>query len=84
MKSSYLNLAASEKGLGVTERALKAAELNYEAARERFNVGSATLLDVQTANNQLITARINRIGAVYTYYDARTLVEFATGLFRER
>lgn len=84
VKSSYLNLAASEKGLGVTERALKAAELNYEAARERFNVGSATLLDVQTANNQLITARINRIGAVYTYYDARTLVEFATGLYRER
>jgi len=84
VKSSYLNLAASEKGLGVTERALKAADLNYEAARERFNVGSATLLDVQTANNQLITARINRIGAVYTYYDARTLVEFATGLFRER
>lgn len=84
VKSSYLNLAASEKGLDITERALKAAELNYQAARERFNVGSSTLLDVQTANNQLITARINRIGAVYTYYDARTLVEFATGLFRER
>ena len=35
------------------------------------------------ALKQEITARINRVTAVYAYLDARTYVEFATGLFRE-
>jgi outer membrane protein TolC len=37
------------------------------------------MLDVQTANNQLITAQINRISAVFTYHAAVAAVEFAIG-----
>lgn len=81
--NAYLTLASAEKSLSITERALKSATTSMDAMQERFNVGGATLLDVQTANNQLITARINRVAAVYSYLDARTLVEFATGLYGE-
>lgn len=83
VRNAYLTLGAAEKGLDVTERAMKSATTSMDAMQERFNVGGATLIDVQTANNQLITARINRVTAVYAYLDARALVEFATGLFGE-
>lgn len=83
VRSAYLQLAAAEKGLDITERALKSAETSFEAMQERFNVGGAQLVEVQQANYQLITARINRVTAVYAYLDARTFVEFATGLFGE-
>jgi outer membrane protein len=81
IRSAYLQLAAAEKGLEITDRALRAALTNFNAVQERFNVGSATLLDVQTANNQLITARVNRVTAVYAYHDAATYVEFTIGTF---
>ncbi len=83
VRRAYLQLQASEKGLDITERALKSAVTNFDAMQERFNVGGAQLVEVQQANYQLITARINRVTAVYAYLDARTYVEFATGMFRE-
>lgn len=81
IRSAYLQLAAAEKGLDITSRALKAALTNFNAVQERFTVGSATLLDVQTANNQLITARVNRVTAIYAYHDAATFVEFTIGTY---
>ncbi len=84
IRSAYLQLGAAEKGLEITERALKAALTNFNAVQERFNVGSATLLDVQTANNQLITARVNRVTAIYAYHDAATFVEFTIGTYGDQ
>ena len=84
VQSALLALSASEKQLEITARTLKAAELNDTAARERFAVGAATQFDVLQANNQLITARINRITAVYSYLDARFLAEFASGELAQR
>lgn len=83
VRSAYLQLTAAEKGLEITQRALRSAQTSFEAMQERFNVGGAQLVEVQQANTQLITARINRVTAVYAYLDARTYVEFATGLFGE-
>jgi outer membrane protein len=79
IRSAYLQLTSAEKGLDVTARALSFATFNADAVRERYNVGASTMLDVQTANNQLITAQINRISAVFTYHAAVTAVEFAIG-----
>lgn len=84
IRSAYLQLIAAEKGLEITTRAIAAATVNYDAVSQRFAVGAATLIDVQTANNQLVTARINRITAVYAYYDASAFVEFTTGMFGEK
>ena len=84
IRSSYLQLVAAEKGLEITDRAMKSAVINFNAVQERFNVGSATLLDVQTANNQLITARVNRVTAFYAFHDAATYVEFTVGTYGDQ
>lgn len=83
VRRAYLQLAAAEKGLQISNRALVSAKTSFDAMQERFNVGGAQLVEVQQANFQFITARINRVTAVYAYLDARTYVEFATGLFGE-
>ena len=83
VRSAYLQLAAAEKGLDISDRALKSARTSFDAMQERFNVGGAQLVELQQANYQLTTATINRVTAVYAYLDARTFVEFATGLFGE-
>ncbi|NQW30431.1 MAG: TolC family protein [Ignavibacteria bacterium] len=84
IRNAYLQLGLAEKGIDITQRALSAATRSFDAMQARFDVGSANLIDVQQVNNQLITARINRVTAVYAYLDARTFVEFTTGNFKER
>jgi outer membrane protein len=84
VQAAMLSLSAAEKQLDITARGLTSAELNDKAARERYAVGAATQFDVLQANTQLITARINRITAVYTYYDARFQAEFASGIVDQR
>jgi outer membrane protein len=84
LQTAILGLDAAERQLEISQRALVAADLNYRAASERFAVGAADQLDVLTANTQLVTARINRIRAVYNYFDARFQAEFAAGLAPER
>jgi len=80
VQSSLLALTAAERQIDISQRGIAAADLSYKAAYERFTVGAATLVDVQIANNQLITARINRITAIYAYLDAKFQAQFASGL----
>jgi outer membrane protein TolC len=74
-----LNLYSAEKQLEITNRSIIAANQNFESAKERFEVGTATIVDYLTANTQLITAKINRVNAVYNYFDAQVQVKFALG-----
>lgn len=83
VRRAYLQLTAAEKGLDIANRAIKPARTSFDAMQERYNVGGATLVEVQQTNAQLITARINRVTAMYAWLDAKAFVQFATGLFRE-
>lgn len=76
---SYTILEAAEKELDITQRALKSAELNYESAKERYQVGVYNITDLFSANYQLTDARINRVNAVYNYYLAQKQVLFTIG-----
>ena len=79
VQTCYMNLDAAEKQLDITKRALRSAEQNFESFKERFRVGSSNITDYLTANNQLITAQINRINSIYNYLQAQKEVLFAVG-----
>ncbi len=79
IQSSFLTLSAAEKQLEITARTIKSAEQNFNSAKERFAVGAASVTDYLTANTQLITARINRISAVYNYFESQSLMRYALG-----
>jgi len=79
VKTAMQSIDASEKQLNITKRALFAAEQNYESMSERFRVGSSSLTDLLSANNQLITAQINRINSIYYYFQIQKEMLYAIG-----
>jgi outer membrane protein len=79
LQTSYLNLEASEKLIDITGRSLKAAELNKNNYKERFDAGAATITEYLDASNRLIAAQINRINAIYSYFQAQKELLFAAG-----
>lgn len=79
LQTAFLNLDASEKQIEITGRSLKAAELNKNNYKERFDAGAATINEYLDANNRLIAAQINRINAIYSYFQAQKELLFAAG-----
>ncbi len=80
VKTQFLSLAAAEKQLEISARALKSAEKNFEAARENYSVGTYNITDFLNANYQVVNARINRINTVYNYYLVQRELLFIIGL----
>jgi outer membrane protein len=80
--TALLNLDAAEKQLEITQRALRSAEQNFKSASERYKTGLASITDFILANNQYITAKINRTNVVYNYLDAQNQVRYAAGVLK--
>ena len=58
-----------------SQKAVAAADLNYQAALSRQTNGVATILDVLNAQVQLINAQVSNVQTIYDFYiaDARLL-----------
>lgn len=76
---AYLNMISAEKQIEISEKSLKYADINYESVKERLAVGSANITELITANTQLITAKINKITANYSYEEARKDLLYSMG-----
>lgn len=79
LKTSYLRLIAAEKQLEITTKTLRSAELNYESARERYEIGATNVVELTAANTQLITTKINRINSIYNYVLAQKELLYGIG-----
>ncbi|HEY3265757.1 MAG TPA: TolC family protein [Armatimonadota bacterium] len=77
VESAYLLREEARQRVSATQTALTASKENYAAATESRNEGVGTILDVITAENQLVTAETNAVQAVYDYHtaDARLMRE---------
>lgn len=73
VENSYLLREEARARISATQAALRAAQLNFEAAREAQKEGAGTIIDVITAQTQLVTAETNAVQAIYDFYtnDAR-------------
>lgn len=71
VKQGYLNLIASKKGLDVSKNNVEAASENRRISQERYNLGSATILDVLQSNRDYQEAQRGRIDAEFNYYISR-------------
>jgi outer membrane protein len=80
VQTAFLNLDAAEKQIEISEKTVLSSEINYQISSDRFSNGLANIIDVLTANNQLVTSKINKTNAVYNYIDAQYQVLFALGV----
>ncbi len=76
---ALLNLHAAEKQYESAVQAVAYAKINLETAQEKYKIGSATLLDVLTANALYTQDLSNRVVAAYTYIQNKQQVEYAIG-----
>lgn len=83
LQQAFNDYVGYAKELEATEKALIAAEKAYETEQERYNVGSATLIELTNANNEFIRASSNRIQAMYQFIFQEKVLDFFLGRISE-
>ena len=68
IKQGYLDLIAAKKQLEVSIENVKSAQENRKINRERYALGSATILDLLQADKTLQQAIQNKISAEFEFY----------------
>lgn len=79
IKQTYLDLVAAKKSLDVALKSVSAAEETRKINQERYNLGSATLLDVLQASRDYQDALRNKINAGYDFYRQHDKLNNAIG-----
>jgi len=79
IEQAFLNLEASEKQIKIAEKSAFSSEMNLKVLQERFNVGTASIMDLITANNLYINSKINYISSLYTYLLSQREIEYYIG-----
>jgi Outer membrane protein len=80
VRQQYLSMQEAEKRLGTTEVAVSKAEEDLHIAREKYNAGVGTNIDVIDAQLALTQARTNHYQALYDYNVSRAKLIEASGL----
>ncbi len=73
------NLSSAQQILTATESELRSAEESLRSASERLRLGAGIQLDVIIAETQALTARTDRVNAVYSYLFATRQLEYLLG-----
>lgn len=80
---AYNNYESIIQRLESTREALRAAELAFETQQERYDVGSASFVELNQANANYMEARSNRAQAVYNYLFQKELLNYYIGKMDE-
>lgn len=83
VRQAYNDYISLIQELRSTEKALIAAEKAFETQQERYNVGSATLIELTTANTEFVNAASNRVQTIYRFVFQEKLLEFYLGRISE-
>ncbi len=79
VRQAYLDYVTARKQYEVTQRQLVFREQALEAARERYNVGAATLVELTQAQSDFVQASQDAVTAQYTIFVRKRLIRYYTG-----
>jgi outer membrane protein TolC len=83
VKTAWLRVHTLTRTLEALRSEVAAAEKNYTDLVNQYRVGAATSLDVQSALNELNTARTELSAETYDYQVALRDLDRATGVFQQ-
>ncbi len=79
VQSALRSLEAARERIQAQTRNVERAETNYRFTNQRVEAGVSTQLELREASEQLDTARLNYLQAVYDFKAARAAFETAIG-----
>lgn len=79
IRQAYNDYSTYVQQMETTNTLERAAEKAYETEQERYNVGSSTLIELNTASNQYVSAVSNRIQAQYRFIFQEKVLDFYLG-----
>lgn len=77
--TAHMEIKTSAQNLSDTEEYLKAAELEFNIALSTYKAGTATILDLLSAQSFLSDARSKKAGAERDWFTALASLAYATG-----
>ncbi len=83
VRQAYNDYQGYSKELEASETAKEAAELAFETQRERYEVGSATLLELTEAQSSFVEAQSNFITAQYQFIFQEKILDYYLGRVQE-
>ena len=83
IRQAYNDYVSLAKELETTEKALKAARKTYETQRERYAVGSSSLIELRQANADYVQAQADRVQAQYNFVFQEKLLDYYVGKLTE-
>ena len=79
VRQAYLDYITAEKALDVTEKQEISAQQALTAAQERYNLGSATLVELSQAQAAYVQAESDRNQARYDFLFRKKLIDYYLG-----
>ncbi|MEX1011369.1 MAG: TolC family protein [Balneolaceae bacterium] len=83
VRQAYNDYTSLSKELEATERSLRAAERAFETQEQRYEIGAATLIELNQATTTYTEALSSRQRAVYNFIFQERLLDYYIGILDE-